>query len=167
MSRNSIVHKNGLILLIVLAVCTTIIYIFISEKEYKDSITKLEMASETCNLETIKSLMENNISIGEKALSYAAREGCLEIIKFLVEKGVDVNAANKFKWTALHSAADKGYLEIVAFLLENGANPNINDSNGKKPRRIAVMASRHNKDKPYDEIISLLYDAEQSYKHEK
>lgn len=107
-------------------------------------------------------MIKDDVSIGGKALRYAAGEGCLEIIKFLVKYGVDVNAANKFTWTALHSAADQGYLEIVEFLLKKGANPNIKDSNGKSPRRIAVMELRYdkNKSKPYIEIIKLLAEAE-------
>lgn len=167
MSINSIVHKNRLVLLIALAVCIVIVCISLSEKRDKDSITKLEIASETCDLENIKLLIQNNVSIGKKALRYAARKGCLEIMKFLVEKGIDVNAANKFKWTALHSAADQGHLEIVEFLLKQGANPNTNDNDGKNPRKIAVMASRYNKDKPYNEIIKLLAKAEEQYKSEK
>jgi len=35
--------------------------------------------------------------------------------------------------TALHVAAQTGRVDLVRFLLEKGANPNIQDSNGKKP----------------------------------
>ncbi|OCA06233.1 putative ankyrin domain protein ank12 [Wolbachia endosymbiont of Trichogramma pretiosum] len=38
-------------------------------------------------------------------------------------------------------------------MLEKGANPNvINDD--KKTRNVAVLRSRHNKDKPYDQIFN-------------
>jgi len=168
--KNSIIRQgefDGLIFLIVLMVCIMVIYSSLFKKGDESDSATLEIAAKNCDLETVKSLIKNNISIGEKSLRYVAEEGCLEIVRFLVEDGIDVNATNKFKWTALHSAADQGYLEIIEFLLEKGANPNIKDSNGKSPRRIAVMASRHNKDKPYDQIIKLLAKAEDQYESTK
>jgi hypothetical protein len=51
--------------------------------------------------------------------------------------------------------------------LEKGANPNIRDIDGKNPRDVAVLRSRHNKDKPYDEIIHLLYNAEKEHESEQ
>ncbi|CCE76888.1 hypothetical protein WALBB_100010 [Wolbachia pipientis wAlbB] len=39
-------------------------------------------------------------------------------------------------------------------MLEKGANPNIINDDGKKPRNVAVLRSRHNKDKPYDQIFN-------------
>ncbi|MFP3020907.1 MAG: ankyrin repeat domain-containing protein, partial [Wolbachia sp.] len=32
----------------------------------------------------------------------AAEEGCAEVVKFLVEKGVDINATKYERWTPLH-----------------------------------------------------------------
>ncbi|WP_353274651.1 MULTISPECIES: ankyrin repeat domain-containing protein [unclassified Wolbachia] len=168
--KNSIIRQgefDGLIFLIVLTVCIVVIYFSFFKKGDESYSATLEIAAKNCDLETVKSLIKDNIGIGEKSLRYVAGEGCLEIVRFLVEDGIDINATNKFKWTALHSAADQGYLEIVEFLLEKGANPNIKDSNGKSPRRIAVMASRHNKDKPYREIIKLLAEAEDRYESTK
>ncbi|KAG8290526.1 hypothetical protein J6590_079660 [Homalodisca vitripennis] len=106
--------------------------------------------------------MQNDANIAEKALHYTAEKGCLGIIKFLVEKGVDVNAANKFKRTALHYAADNGHLEIVKFLLDKGSNPTATDRDGRRPRDMAVVELRYdkNKGKPYREIIKLLAKAE-------
>ncbi|WP_143688892.1 ankyrin repeat domain-containing protein [Wolbachia endosymbiont of Laodelphax striatellus] len=169
MSINSIIHKNRLVLLIALAVCIVIVCISLSKKRDKDSITKLEIASETCDLENIELLMQNDANIAEKALHYTAEKGCLGIIKFLVEKGVDVNTANKFKRTALHYAADNGHLEIVKFLLDKGSNPTATDRDGRRPRDMAVVELRYdkNKGKPYREIIKLLAKAEDQYESTK
>ncbi len=101
------------------------------------------------------------------ALHYAAEEGCAEVVKFLVEKGVDINATKYERWTPLHAATYEGKLKIIRFLLDKGADPTIRDTDGKTPRKVAVLRSRHTKDKPYDEIIKLLAKAEDQYTSEK
>jgi ankyrin repeat protein len=41
-------------------------------------------------------------------------------VKYLVEKGADVNATNKYGRTLLHGTTEKGGLEIVKYLVEKG-----------------------------------------------
>ncbi len=101
------------------------------------------------------------------ALHYAAEGGCLEVVKFLIDEGINVNIINGYGSIALHNAAYRGDLEIIRFLLEKGANPTIRNKDGKNPRDVAVLRSRHNKDKPYREIIKLLAEAEDQNKSEK
>ncbi|BET28505.1 hypothetical protein wCauATS_07070 [Wolbachia pipientis] len=134
--------------------------------------TILRTASQHCNLEVVKfsveSLLDINTQIPElTALHYAAEEGCSEVITFLVKKGIDINATKYERWTPLHAATYEGKLEIIRLLLEKGANPNIRDTDGKNPRDVAVLRSRHNKDKPYREIIKLLAKAEDQYESTK
>ena len=45
----------------------------------------------------------------------------------LLEKGVDVNAKNRYRETALHKASMYGHTEIVAMLMEKGADVNTKD----------------------------------------
>ncbi|OCA07048.1 ankyrin repeat family protein [Wolbachia endosymbiont of Trichogramma pretiosum] len=45
------------------------------------------------------------------ALHSAAKEGYAEVVKFLVEKGVDINATKYERWTPLHAATYEGKLE--------------------------------------------------------
>ncbi|WP_341812573.1 ankyrin repeat domain-containing protein [Wolbachia endosymbiont (group A) of Conops quadrifasciatus] len=95
-------------------------------------------------------------------LEYAAEKGCLEIIQFLIEKKVDINATK-----ALLYAAEQGNLEVIKFLLQKGANPNVR-SYGQTPRDLAaIMLRRNENNKPYREIIDLLYNAEKQYKPEQ
>jgi ankyrin repeat protein len=49
------------------------------------------------------------------------KENKLEILKFLVEKGADVNAKDNDEMTPLHYACENGNLETVKFLVEKGA----------------------------------------------
>ncbi|WP_341814274.1 ankyrin repeat domain-containing protein [Wolbachia endosymbiont (group A) of Machimus atricapillus] len=80
-------------------------------------------------------------------------------------KGVNVNITNKYGSTALHNAAYYGNLRIIKFLLEKDANSNI--INGDEKTRNVVAVLRHNKDKPYDQIIKLIAEAEDRYESTK
>jgi ankyrin repeat protein len=101
------------------------------------------------------------------ALHYASGGGCLKVVRFFINGGININIINTYGSTALHSASYEGDLEIMKFLLEKVANPTIRNKDGKNPRDVAVLRSRHNKDKPYREIIKLLAKAEDQYKSEK
>ncbi|BET37234.1 hypothetical protein wNi1_11910 [Wolbachia pipientis] len=155
---------------ILLIVCVVITYCYQKSKATDNYKRVLQIASENCNLDVVKFSVKNLLSINTQvprltALHCAAEGKCLELVKFLVNEGVDINDTGRYKgWTVLHSAALGGNLEIVKFLLERGANPNIRDTDGKNPRDVAVIESRHNKDKPYREIIKLLANAEEQHK---
>jgi len=74
--------------------------------------------------------------LNKNILFSAVRKGDinnLEIIKALLQKGVNVNAQESDGSTALMNAAYKGHAEIVKLLIENGANPNIADKDGNTP----------------------------------
>jgi ankyrin repeat protein len=61
-------------------------------------------------------------------------------VKYLIEKGADVNAKNKSGWTALHFASSEGQLKIVQCLMEEGANINAED----KSKMTALNLARKN-----------------------
>jgi ankyrin repeat protein len=66
-------------------------------------------------------------SKGASPLLWAAGQGHLPILRYLVQLGCDVNFSQRGKRafrgrTALHWAARNGHLEAVLFLLEKGAN---------------------------------------------
>ncbi len=63
--------------------------------------------------------------------------GTFETVELLVEKGVDVNAAGEFGWTALHVASYLGRNDVVQFLASKGANVNAMDGFGQTPLSIA------------------------------
>lgn len=58
--------------------------------------------------------------VGNTALLMAAYNGHIEIVKLLIEKGVNINAKNIYDWTALDCAQKKGHKNIVDWLKENG-----------------------------------------------
>ena len=54
----------------------------------------------------------------DTVLHLAADANCIDVVKFLLESGCDVNETRAMRNTALHSAASKGYRELVEALLE-------------------------------------------------
>jgi len=68
--------------------------------------------------------------IGETVLHYLAVENQLEMVRWLYNKGSDLNTTNDFGNTPLSEAASLGYLELCEFLLENGADHKICTSQG-------------------------------------
>jgi len=59
-------------------------------------------------------------------------------VKFLIDKGADVNKQDSQGWTPLSNAARQRKAKIAELLLENGADPNI-ASDGTTPLIAAVM----------------------------
>lgn len=61
----------------------------------------------------------------------ASRHGKSEIVKFLIKRGININAISiKTKRTALMYASWKGYIEIVQTLIKSGAKINLKDVSG-------------------------------------
>ncbi|MCX6305022.1 MAG: PQQ-binding-like beta-propeller repeat protein [Bacteroidetes bacterium] len=58
----------------------------------------------------------------------AARANDVKSLKEFLDKGMDVNAKNRYGVTALFFAMDKGNLAAVDLLLDHGADPNIKDT---------------------------------------
>ena len=62
---------------------------------------------------------------GETPLMAAARSGSVPAVTLLLDRTVDVNAADTFqKTTALMWAAVEGHADVVDLLLKAGADPN-------------------------------------------
>ncbi|KAJ1652755.1 hypothetical protein IWQ61_006980, partial [Dispira simplex] len=57
----------------------------------------------------------------ETALLKAAYHGQLSIVKFLLQRGANVQHTDKDGWTALHNASSKGHLKMVCWLCEKAS----------------------------------------------
>jgi quinoprotein dehydrogenase-associated probable ABC transporter substrate-binding protein len=62
-----------------------------------------------------------------------------ERIKFLIEKGADVNKPDLQGWTPLTAAARQRHDKTIDLLVELGADPNKHDGNGMTPLAAALM----------------------------
>lgn len=92
----------------------------------KEADTILYLAVKNGDLDTIIKLINRGIYIDQsKALITSAEQGHLQIVKFLITQGADVNTNVGFP---LIQSAKYGHLEIVKFLVEQGAIININNN---------------------------------------
>jgi ankyrin repeat protein len=95
-------------------------------KQYGDSIyhilTKIEEYGD--DVELYKKLKQCGVDLhanDNRALYHSASSGHLEVVKYLVETGVDIRAKND----ALHCGAVNGQLHVVKYLVENGADMHV------------------------------------------
>ena len=61
-----------------------------------------------------------------------------DVIKFLVEKGADLNLRDSGNWTVLMYASYIGHLDIVKYLIKEGADPKLRED-------IAILMALSNK----------------------
>jgi len=75
---------------------------------------------------------------GLTPLLYAAREGCVECARTLVDAGADVNLADPENISPLLMAVINGQWDTAQYLIKKGANPNKWDFWGRAPLYAAV-----------------------------
>ena len=66
--------------------------------------------------------------------------GNIELVKFFIAKGIDIDAKNNQGWTALVYAASSSRPDVLKFLITSGANPNIRDNQLKTPLMLAAVS---------------------------
>ena len=63
-------------------------------------------------------------AFGDRLLYRACQGGHLELARYLLVLGAQINARASGGWDALMVATHKGHLAVVGLLLSNGADPN-------------------------------------------
>ena len=67
---------------------------------------------------------------------------CLDMLKFLVSLGVDLNAKDNLKQTPLFYAAKQGHCSIIKVLIENGLDINQIDFYGQNAIYYAINTGK-------------------------
>jgi len=144
---------------------------FISSARKKDTDSKriisdiMSKIVTSQKVEFVEKLLKDNPQIRDKAhticsnaneitetLIVASKEGNIEIVKLLLDKGANVNAKDKRDGTALMIACVKGYQTIVELLLDNkGADVNAKNNKGDNALMFTSMTG-------YQTIVELLLD---------
>ncbi|KAJ5078069.1 ankyrin repeat protein [Anaeramoeba ignava] len=75
----------------------------------------------------------------QKVLHLACQNNSLEIIKYLVEKGVDINAKTNDNETVLHLACQNNSIEIIKYLVEKGVDINAKTNNNETVLHLACQ----------------------------
>ena len=73
------------------------------------------------------------------ALHLASKEGHVHVVKELLERGANVDAATKKGNTALHISSLAGQQEVVEVLVKHGANVDCRSQNGFTPLYMAAQ----------------------------
>jgi serine/threonine-protein phosphatase 6 regulatory ankyrin repeat subunit B len=123
-----------------------------------EGATPLALAAEVNNLEAVKVLVEGGadpriateqgttpliLASGagtdvQRARSLDERAMAVQTARYLLDHGVDVNAAGQFGWTALHSASYQGLNDVVELLVSKGAKVDAMDGLGQTPLSISL-----------------------------
>jgi len=108
-------------------------------------------AAATGRLDLVKELVEKKPALakafspdGFPVVSLAAVFGHLDVVRFLAEKGADINAvaSNGSGYNALTGSVTSGHTELVKWLLETGADPNYRYGPGYTPLLAAAANGR-------------------------
>ena len=100
----------------------------------------IQRAAKNGDIEGIQRYLDSGVSVDkqgfitrEAALHLASRAGHLHVVKFLVEKGANMNIKNKGGANPIHIATWDNHEEIVRFLVESGADVDARNSWGQTP----------------------------------
>jgi len=96
-----------------------------SSKYYNIIFTKIliEYGANINDIETGKRRQENSTRL--TPLMAASKTGNLDLVRFLVSNGADVNYQNEFGQSALSESVMTDNYKVAYYLLQNGANYNL------------------------------------------
>lgn len=134
----------------------------LSQSVHREDISLLIYLVETFKLDLAKPIYSKEPLIFEKPLLFKAIEyGTVDIVRYLIERGVNVNECNIDGMYALHIAVEVGNLNKVEILVNT---PSIQLNYRNKAGKTALDIA---KDLGYNEIMILIEDAKEKQLAEK
>ncbi len=106
-------------------------------------------AAKAGDLAKVKAIIEREPGLigakdetGRTPLHWACRGVHVDVVKYLVERGADVNAQDRSSITPLHSVASRGHLEAARVLVGAGAGLEARTAAGATPLHMAAAQGR-------------------------
>lgn len=105
----------------------------------RDANSRLVIAARQGSLVQVKALIAEGVDVngremvigqGRSALFHASAEGHVDVVRYLLERGAEVDEAPAGRSTALIVASWEGHREIVRLLISSRADVNRKNENG-------------------------------------
>ena len=140
-------------ILSVLLVCVVLgswgCYYTRNDTEFHWVMRRREFAKAETMVERNPRVIDNLGQHGQTALFQAIGRYDLEAFEWLLAKGADVNARDRWERTPLHIAVMEGRADMVERLIREGADVNAKNYKGRTPLYFARMYNR-------EEIVGIL-----------
>ena len=121
---------------------TPLHYAFSNEKKMLELIVNED---KSINLKTFATSIKNT------PLHFATKYGKSDVVEYLIEKGVNINAKNNAKETPLHFAAKHGKTDVAKVLIDKNCLLDIKNNNGLTAQELA-------KTEGHKEIVKLILE---------
>ena len=112
-------------------------YVALADRVYK-ARPDLASPDQVVTKEKLEKWLEEGADLTQE-LANAVLANAPELIRFLIEKGADVNAQTNQGAAPIHTAARNRHPDLVKLLAERGADVNAVDTDGMTPLRYAAM----------------------------
>lgn len=116
---------------------------WVRREDWESAVDKqdVEMLHYLIVVESEKKLVMNTHCILNSLLLRVSAKGDIKIVKYLIEKGANVNASDEFGWTPLTHAASGGHTETAKLLIKEGADVNKANNSGQTPLHAAASGN--------------------------
>jgi hypothetical protein len=114
-----------------------------ADKDYNDEIGRTAFSAAANRHDTTDKRKISVDTKGRTELHIAAMNGRDDVVRSLIELGVDTEARDIMGWTALHSAVQNGRYDVVRLLIQLGVNKTAQDNEGKTALHLATPNCRN------------------------
>jgi ankyrin repeat protein len=118
---------------------------YLMPEKYEEELTKDNDSSFIrSQLESVSPVLPADIrnKASQTALMLACQNGSVKTVKFLIDKGADVNAIDKSGWTPLHYASQSGCVDSLKLIIEQVANVNAKNNDDQCAIHIAAKSGK-------------------------